>query len=176
MRRHSTRVMALAAALLMTTTMVCAGDGVMAQDTDTGLVRIERVEVHGSLVGPVVLLIAQNRAIPIFVDAVVATSIQSALSGEKLARPLTHDLMRSILEGFDGTVSRVVIMLKEQTYYADLSVLVAGKTKVFDSRSSDAIALATHFKAPMLVPRELLDRVGAELDGAEPKTPKGVAL
>ena len=73
-----------------------------------------------SPVGHIVLLKAQNMAVPIFVDAIVAQSIHGALSGEKYPRPLTHDLMRSVLEGFDGKVSRVVITLKGGTYYADL--------------------------------------------------------
>ena len=134
-----------------------------AQDPDAGLVRIEETEVGLSAVGHVVLLKAQNRAIPIFVDAIVAQSIHGALSGEKYPRPLTHDLMRSVLEGFDGKVTRVVITLKGATYYGDLTVLMRGTTKVFDSRSSDAIALAAHFKAPVLVSKELLDKAGQPL-------------
>src|SRR5687768_6241789 len=69
---------------------------------DARLVQIEDVEVRSSLVGPVVLLKVQGKAIPIFVDAIVAQSILGALSGDKFARPLSHDLMRTILEGFDA--------------------------------------------------------------------------
>ena len=134
------------------------------------LVQIEEVEVRSSLVGPVVLLKVQGKAIPIFVDAVVAQSILGALSGDKFARPLSHDLMRNILEGLDAKVSRVVISLKGSTYYADLTVLMRGTSKVFDSRSSDAIALAVHFKAPMLVSQELVDKTGTTLD--EPREPR----
>jgi bifunctional DNase/RNase len=140
------------------------------RDADAGLVRIEQTEVALSPVGHVVLLKAQNRAIPIFVDPIVAQSIQGALSGEKTPRPLSHDLMHSILEGFDGKVSRVVVTLKGATYYADLTVLVRGTAKVFDARSSDAIALAIHFKAPVLVSRELLEKAGQSLDA--PAAPK----
>ena len=64
--------------------------------------RIENVEVRVSPVGPVVLLKVRNKAIPVFVDAVVAESIQSALTGKKTPRPLTHELMRTVLEAFDG--------------------------------------------------------------------------
>lgn len=141
-----------------------------AQDADAGLVRIEHTEVAMSPVGHVVLLKAQNRAIPIFVDAIVAQSIHGALSGEKTPRPLSHDLMHTILEGFDGKVSRVVVTLKGSTYCADLTVLMRGTTKVFDSRSSDAIALAIHFKAPVLVSKELLEKAGQSLD--QPAAPK----
>lgn len=127
-------------------------------------VRVENVEVRVSAVGPVVLLKVQNKAIPIFVDAVVAESIHGALSGQKHKRPLTHDLMRTILEGFDGKVTQVVVTLKDRIFYAALTVTVGKTTKVFDSRSSDAIALAIHFKAPILVPRELIDSSGLELE------------
>jgi bifunctional DNase/RNase len=140
------------------------------QDADAKLVRIESTEVLELAFGHVVLLKARNKAIPIFVDAIVAQSIHGALTGEKYPRPLSHDLMRSILEGFDGKVSRVVISLKGSTYYADLTVLMRGTTKVFDSRSSDAIALAIHFKAPMLVSSELLEKVGQSLD-QQPRRP-----
>ena len=140
------------------------------RDADAGLVRIEETEVALSPVGHVVLLKAQNKAIPIFVDAIVAQSIQGALSGEKYPRPLTHDLMRSVLEGLDGRVSRVVITLKGSTYYAELTVVARGTTKVFDSRSSDAIALAVHFKAPVLVTRETFEKAARSLE--TPAAPK----
>ena len=84
--------------------------------------------------------------------------------------------MHSILEAFNGKVSRVVITLKGSTFYADLTVLLGGTTKVFDSRSSDAIALAVHFKAPMLVSRELLEKAGKVLDEPSPAAPGGTRL
>ena len=133
------------------------------------LVRIERTEVALSPYGHVVLLKAQNKAIPVFIDPVVAQSIHGALSGEKLARPLSHDLMRTILESYDGSVTRVVVTLKGATFHGELTVVMRGATKVFDSRSSDAIALAIHFKAPILVSRELLEKSGQPVDAPAPK-------
>ena len=141
-----------------------------ASSADTEMVQIETTHVVESSMGHVVILKARNKVIPIFVDAVVAQSIHGALTGDKFPRPLSHDLMHDILEGFEGKVSRVVISLKGATYYADVTVVMHGSTKVFDSRSSDAIALAIHFNAPMLVSRKLLDEVGRSLeDVAEPK-------
>lgn len=133
---------------------------------DASLVRIEKVDVLVSPVGPVVLLQARNRVIPVFVDPVVAQSIQAVLAGGKPARPLTHDLMHSVLQAFDGKVAQVVVTLKERTYYGALTVTLGKTTRVFDSRSSDAIALAIHFKAPILVPPELLEAAGVD---REPK-------
>ena len=143
-----------------------------AEGAEPARVRIENVEVRVSPVGPVVLLKVRNKAIPVFVDAVVAESIQGALTGKKTPRPLTHDLMRTVLEAFDGKVTQVVVTLKERTFYAALTVTVQKTAKVFDSRSSDAIALAIHFKAPILVPQDLLDSQGVELEGptAKPET------
>ncbi|MFM8552900.1 MAG: bifunctional nuclease family protein [Nitrospiraceae bacterium] len=123
-------------------------------------VQIKDVEVRLSDRGPVVLLKAENRIVPIFVDPTVAGSIQGAVTGEKLPRPLSHDLMHTILTSFGGTVTQVVITLKDRTYYGALTVAMPNGTKVFDSRSSDAIALAIHFKAPILVGRELLESAG----------------
>lgn len=123
-------------------------------------VTISEVKVRMSDHGPVVLLMAEGKAIPIFVDMTVAVSIQGALNGEHLPRPMSHDLMRSILESFGGKVIQTVITLKSGTYYGALSVAVNDQVKVFDSRSSDSIALAVHFKAPILVGRDLLDSAG----------------
>lgn len=134
-------------------------------------VRIENVEVLLSQAGPVVLLKARNRAIPVFVDAVVAESIHGALTGRKPGRPLSHDLMHSILHAFDGHVSQVVVTLKDRIFYGALTVVVGDATKVFDSRSSDAIALAIHFKAPIFVSKALLDTSGVELE-----KPEGIPL
>ncbi|HEU4350960.1 MAG TPA: bifunctional nuclease family protein [Burkholderiales bacterium] len=127
-------------------------------------IAVESTEVRISDMGPAVLLRVGNRAIPVFVDPIVAQSIQGALSGQKPVRPLSHDLMHSVLTGFGGRVSQVVITLHEGIYYGALTVVMDGKTKLFDSRSSDAIALAIHARAPILVSRELLDQVGVELE------------
>ncbi len=139
-----------------------------AADADKGIpaaqLRVERVDVLLSQVGPLVLLKVHDKAIPIVVDVIVAESIQGALSGKKPARPLTHDLMHPILEAYAGKVSQVAITLKEQIFYAALTVVVHNTTRIFDSRSSDAIALAIHFKAPILVTQDLLDSAGIELE------------
>jgi uncharacterized protein len=127
-------------------------------------IRVESTEVRMSEAGPAVLLRVGNRAIPVFVDPVVAQSIQGALGGHKPVRPLSHDLMHSVLTGFGGRVSQVVITLHDGIYYGALTVVMNGKTKVFDSRSSDAIALAIHARAPILVSRQLLDQAGIDLE------------
>jgi bifunctional DNase/RNase len=136
----------------------------------TAQVKIENIQVRASDHGHVVLLRAEGRVIPVFVDPTVALSIHGALSGEKTARPLSHDLMHTILTTLNAKVTQVVVTLKGGTYFGALSVETGDTTKVFDSRSSDAIALAIHFKAPILVGRDLLDSAGIvlkEQGGAE---------
>lgn len=135
-----------------------------------GQVKIQEVEVRLSDHGPVILLKAENRMIPIFVDPTVAGSIQGALTGQKLRRPLSHDLMHTILGAFGAKVTKTLITLKDGIYYGDLTVVMQDRTKVFDSRSSDAIALAIHFKAPILVGRDLLESAGKEVQEKKPLT------
>ena len=153
-----------AGALLLTATRVGV---VYAQDkpTDTPeakMVRVQSVEVFASPLGPVIALKIRNKSIPVFVEPVVAHSIQLALLGQLPARPLSHDLMHTILEALDAKVTQVVITLKDRIYYAALTIDVAGKPKVFDARSSDAIALAIRAKAPILLDSALVDEVGIE--------------
>ena len=136
----------------------------------TGQVTIENVQVRTTEHGHVVLLKAEGKVIPVFVDPTVALSIHGALSDEKTARPLSHDLMHTILTTMNAKVTQVVITMRGSTYFGALSVATKETTKVFDSRSSDAIALAIHFKAPILVGRDLLDSAGIsmkEQGGAE---------
>ena len=133
-------------------------------------VTISQVRVGLSDHGPVVLLSADGKTIPVFVDHTVAASIQAALTGEKLPRPLSHELMHTILESLGGRVVRTVITLKAGTYYGSLTVAFQGQEKVFDSRSSDSIALAIHFHAPIVVGRDMLDAVGRSSLEPKPET------
>jgi bifunctional DNase/RNase len=146
-------------------TMLFTGLSAAAEDAARSSpdIRVQNIEVRLSQAGPVVLLKVRNKAIPVFVDALVAESIQGALTGQKPPRPLPHDLMQTLLEALDARVSQVVITFKGGIYYGALSVVAGKTTKIFDSRSSDAIALAIRFKALILVSEDLLDSVGVDL-------------
>jgi bifunctional DNase/RNase len=122
-------------------------NGIQVQEVKVGL-------VEQSLV---VLLIVGDRFVPIHVDATVAVSIHSVLSGSPTTRPLSHDLMRLILLELGAKVTQAVITLKEKTYYADLTITLGDRAWIFDSRSSDAIALALLFKAPIIVAKGTWD-------------------
>jgi uncharacterized protein len=143
-------------------------DGGIANLSDP--VTITDVKVRMSDHGPVVLLQAEGKAIPIFIDVTVALSIQGALNGEQLPRPMSHDLMHTILEAFGGKVTQTVITLKSGTYFGALTVAFKDHVKVFDSRSSDSIALAIHFKAPIIVERDLLNAAERLLEKPRPDT------
>ena len=123
-------------------------------------VQIEKVEVQFLQRNPVVLLAVGDKAISIFVDPTVAGSIQGALTGEKFPRPLSHDLMQSILKTYEVHVERVFITLRDGVFYGTLTLSRNGQHQLFDSRSSDAIALAVHFQSPIFVERDLLDSEG----------------
>ena len=144
--------------------------GVAAQE-----VMIDGVDVRVSPQGPVVLLKVGARAIPVFVDPTVAGSIHSALSGENFSRPLSHDLMKSILSSYHITVQRVFVTLRDGIYYGTLTMLHDGQIQLFDSRSSDAIALAIHFQSPIVVEQDLIDAVGIDLT-SEPLKDSGLEL
>ena len=161
----SSRTGLIRAVALSAACFVFSGGALPARSADRAGVEISDIDLAISPQGPVVLLKARNRAIPIFVDEAVAASIQSALTGEKLPRPLSHDLMKTILEAYAGKVTRVGITLKDGVFFADLTVIVNGAAKVFDSRSSDAIALAIRFKAPIVVGEDLLESAGKLMPG-----------
>ena len=133
-------------------------------------VTITDVRVRMSEHGPIVLLQAEGKVIPIFIDVTVAVSIQGALNGEHLFRPMSHDLMHTILEAYGGKVTQTVITLKSGTYSGALTVAFKDNVKVFDSRSSDSIALAIHFKAPIIVGRDLLNSAGKLPEKPKPDT------
>ena len=148
--------------ILLVLLVGCLGGGaarIQAQPLpSSGQVKVDTVKVVWSEVGPVVLLAARESVIPIFVDPTVAGSIHGALTGKKSPRPLSHDFMHTILQAYGMTVVQVRISLKEQVYYGELTMAVAGHTQVFDCRSSDGIALAIHFGTPIFVEESLLDK------------------
>ncbi len=150
--------LAVAIVLAAAAAMACA-----AELPGDDKVRVQRVEVVASTLGPVILLKVDDRAVPVSVDQTVAESIHAVLTHRKLPRPLTHDLMREVLQAYGGKVTQVVVTLRGTTFYGSVSIELGGEAKEFDSRSSDAIALAIHFSAPILVPRSLLESAGREL-------------
>jgi uncharacterized protein len=115
---------------------------------------------------PIVLLKETDgdRYLPIWIGAVEATAIAFALQGIETPRPMTHDLMRDILQESHITVERILISeLVEQTFFAVIRMTNNGKVTEVSSRPSDAIALAVRISAPIFAAEEVLEQAGIEL-------------
>ena len=98
-----------------------------------------------------------EQMLPIWIDLLGATAIASEVEGVKFFRPMTHDLLKSIIDKTDSKVNRVEICdLRDSTYYALVHLTNRDKALSIDSRPSDAIALALRSQAPIFVSEELL--------------------
>jgi len=96
--------------------------------------------------------------LPIWIGLLEATAMATEIEGIKMARPMTHDLLKNILGEVGCSVDSVEITeLKENTYYALVNLNVAGRQLVIDSRPSDAIALALRTKSPIFVAKAVLE-------------------
>ncbi len=103
---------------------------------------------------PVVVLVdlAGKKALPIWIGVFEADAISRGLEEIVTFRPMTHDLMKQILDTFNASLTKVVICdLKDNTYYANLYLNVEGKEIIVDSRPSDAIALAVRTRSPIFI-------------------------
>ncbi len=108
---------------------------------------------------PIVLLkeTEGERFLPIWIGAMEATAIAFALQGIITARPMTHDLMKNLLEELTVRVERIVITeLKDGTFYAVIQLQQNGNQFEVSSRPSDAIALAVRVNVPIFANEEVL--------------------
>lgn len=124
-------------------------------------VRVDRVTLDTATSRFVVVLRddAHSRWLPIVVGSTEAQAIALQLEKVEPPRPLTHDLMKNLLESLDAKVSRVVVTeLRENTYYAKIGLQLDGKKREIDARPSDAIALALRMNAPIFVVEEVMRR------------------
>jgi len=100
----------------------------------------------------------KKKAMPIWVGTAEAQAIVLEMEGVPRPRPLTHDLLKNILQDVGVVFEKVVVSdLKESTYYARIYLTSADKPIEVDSRPSDAIALALRFHKPIFVARSLMD-------------------
>jgi bifunctional DNase/RNase len=103
---------------------------------------------------PVVILkdLEGKRYLPILIGPFEATAIALALEGTPVPRPLSHDLMRTMLESLQAHLEQIVIHdIKDSTFFAKLVVRTNGDTQEIDARPSDGIALALRMQAPIFV-------------------------
>ena len=123
-------------------------------------VKVMGIVVDPKASNPVVVLVDLHgqKALPIWIGVFEAEAISRGLQDVVTLRPMTHDLMKQILDTFQVTLTRVLINeLRGNTFYAKLHLDVEGKELIVDSRPSDAIALAVRVKAPIYVTGSVIE-------------------
>ena len=128
-----------------------------------------RVEIRGLMLDPssnvpiVILRDTQSQLfLPIWIGVFEANAIALKIEGVEPPRPMTHDLLRLMLDQLGAKVEKIVISdLKESTFFAVIHVQQGGKTVTIDARPSDAIALALRVEAPIYVLQAVLDKAQA---------------
>jgi bifunctional DNase/RNase len=128
--------------------------------------------VSFDLVGkqPIVLLKTadENRFLPIWIGHPEAAAILMKLQGASPQRPMTHDLITDMLEELDAEVTRVTVTeLRENTFYARITLERNGAEIEIDSRPSDAIALAVRVEAKIFAADEVIEESGIEFESEE---------
>jgi len=109
-----------------------------------------------------------KRALPIVVGQFEAQAIYFQLRGIALQRPMTHDLTRNILEELDVQITRVTVCdLRENIYYALVTLLANGVEQDVDARPSDAIALALRAGCPIYISEKVAEEATVDLDESE---------
>jgi len=124
-------------------------------------VMISALGFDSSTNDPIVILkeIGGKKTVPIWIGILEATAVASELEGVKFFRPMTHDLLKNVLESMDVKVNKVEICdLKNDTYYASIHMAYKGKKITVDARPSDAIALSLRMKVPIFVSEDVINR------------------
>lgn len=130
------------------------------------MVEMELVGVRVELPtnAPIVLLReteGDHRLLPIFIGGPEATAIAFALENVETPRPMTHDLLKNVLDDLGVRVERIVVTeLRESTFYAELHLASNGGKHTVSSRPSDAIALAVRTGTPIFAAEGVLDEAG----------------
>ncbi len=157
MRRTATLLVIVAGIIVL----VFSGYFVRSEDyPDLLEVEIENLVMDPVTNSPVVILVGKEhkKALPIFIGAGEAGAIARGLNEVETARPMTHDLMKNILDGVDARVERVIITeLKDNIFFAKIALQVGGTSKLIDSRPSDAIAIAVRTGSPIFVSADVMN-------------------
>ena len=124
---------------------------------------------------PIVILKVEdeNRYLPIWIGQPEARSILMKLQNQEFGRPLTHDLALNLVNGLGASMERITVTaLKDQTFFATISLDIDGKTVEVDSRPSDAIALAIRSGAEIFASDEVIQEAGVEFEEAMEEAPE----
>jgi bifunctional DNase/RNase len=128
-----------------------------------------RVEIPSN--NPLLLLqetAGTRRTLPIYIGPAEAQAIALAQQGVETPRPMTHDLMKDVLDELGARLECIVITeLRDRTFYAELRLVVGGVRHSVSARPSDAVALAVRVDCPIYAEDELLDAEGVVLPDDE---------
>jgi len=106
-----------------------------------------------------------ERYLPIWIGPAEADSIAVKLQGVTVPRPLTHDLLRTVIKTLGATINSIIVSdLRNDTFYAKIIFDVEGRQMEIDSRPSDALALAVRAEVPIYAEEVVLDKAGILLD------------
>lgn len=136
--------------------------------------KIRGLVMDQSTHAPIVILkdLASDTVLPIWVGLYEAQAIALEIEKSTTARPMTHDLLRNLVTGLNGTVERVVVTeLRNDTFYAVVWMRQDGELVTVDARPSDAIALALRCDCPIYVSEEVL-RIAKLAPGASETSPE----
>lgn len=106
-----------------------------------------------------------DRYLPIWIGPAEADAIAVRLQDVQVARPLTHDLLRSVIEELGGSIDHILVSdLSNDTFFAKIVLQVDGRSVEIDARPSDAIALAVRAQVPIYAEESVLEKAGVRLD------------
>ena len=116
--------------------------------------KVKTIAVDAETRHPVMILTDadEKHYLPIWIGNNEAQAILSEMEGLASPRPMTHDLIKTLLEQFNTGIKRVIVNdLQDSTYFARIVMEIEGKESEIDARPSDSVALALRFKAPIFV-------------------------
>ncbi len=162
------RTILLIAVAIVGFALPCLGG---TQENSLVEMKVKRVMLDPTITTPTAVIILESatdkKLMPIWVGAEEATSIAIQLEKVEIPRPNTHDLIRNILQGLGATLNRITITdVRNNIYYATMTLKLKGQDFQIDSRPSDAIAVAVRMKAPIFVANEVLAKA-KELPSSE---------
>jgi hypothetical protein len=121
--------------------------------------------------------VGSERYLPIWIGPCEADAITIGLQGMDIPRPLTHDLLKRIVDELGGEISHILVSdLRDETFYARIILDINGRHAEIDSRPSDAIALAVRAQVPIYVTEHVMERAGIEPSEEEEIEEKGPSL
>lgn len=137
---------------------------------------VESIRVNMTNYRRVVMLKEKTapRYLPIWIGHFEADAIAIPMQNVPVARPLTHDLLKGVIEQLGGKIVQVLINeLADETFYAKVIVEIGGRREEVDSRPSDAIAIAIRAKVPIFVEDAVFEQAGMVFEGEEGESEGG---